>query len=84
MIAHYRVPLEGVGLERVKAAVEARNRVVHSGLYKKKKESDPALRQHVAVLREFLVRIFLKHLGYKGQYWSLLGADWRNFPSEST
>jgi hypothetical protein len=79
MIEFYAVPV--VGLERaINKAVQARNIVVHTGLYHdytKYRE----LYLHVVVLRELLKRIFFAMLGYAGQYHSMLnGPEWVEFP----
>ena len=67
MLKTYNVPLFGLELDRIGNAVAARNRVVHRGLYRSKKEQT-SLQEHVAVIRELLKRIFLTLLQYQGQY----------------
>lgn len=80
MLASYKVPLAGLSASRISKAVGARNRVIHSGLYRSK-EGKADLQEHVAVLRELLKRIFLTLLAYEGQYFSLLsGPEWNHFP----
>lgn len=80
MLKAYNVPLFGLELDRISNAVAARNRVVHRGLYRSKKEQI-SLQEHVAVIRELLKRIFLTLLQYQGQYYSLLnGPEWIEFP----
>jgi len=77
---HYKVPLVGVDLKDVKGAIDARNGVIHRGLYRTKEE-ERQLYQHVHVLRQVLKMIFLTLLEYKGQYLSLLnGPKWLQFP----
>jgi hypothetical protein len=80
MLMTYKIPLFDLELSRINKAVVARNRVVHSGLYRSKDER-MKIQEHVAVLRELLKRIFLTFLQYQGQYFSLLnGPDWIEFP----
>jgi hypothetical protein len=70
MCRAYGVPL--VGLDRhISHAIAARNKVVHSGVYREP-EGRRGLFRHVSVLRELLKRVFLAVLGYVGPYYSML------------
>jgi hypothetical protein len=76
----YTVPLAGIDLKEIKLANDARNAVVHRGLYRRSEERRQ-LYHYVTILRELLKRIFLTLLGYEGQYFSLLnGPEQRHFP----
>jgi len=75
------LPLANIDLRQIKHAIDARNLVVHRGLFRSEKER--RLHEYVVLLRELLKRIFLTLLGYKGQYFSLLnGPQWLRFPPE--
>lgn len=77
---HYKVPLVGIDLKDVKVAIDARNAIIHRGLYRSKEE-ERQLYQHVNVLRQLLKMIFLTFLEYKGEYFSLLnGPKYLQFP----
>lgn len=81
MLRDYGVPLVGIE-DRINAAVDARNDIVHTGLHDAPFQ---AFYLHVAVLRELLKRIFLTLLGYEGQYQSYLnGPEWITFPPTDT
>lgn len=80
MICHVGVSLEGLTPKQINDAVAARNLVVHNGLYRKKKDKDPALHEHISILREFVARLILELLGYRGQYWSIWRARYVAFP----
>jgi hypothetical protein len=79
MLRFYGVPI--AGLEKpIAAAIQARNVVVHTGVYRDPTEYRE-LYVHVVVIRELLKRIFLTLLGYAGQYHSMLnGPEWVEFP----
>ena len=79
MLETYKVPLGGLAWSRIQSALNARNSVVHEGVYEGKE--DEPLRGHVRVIRELLKRLFLTLLRYKGQYMTLLdGRDYVPFP----
>ena len=85
MLQHYAVPLSGLKWPMINKAVQARNLVVHRGLYRStptSSQSDsPHILRHVTVLRELIKRIFLSLLEFEGQYFSLLnGPNWIHFP----
>jgi len=81
MTRSYQIPLANIDLRQIKDAIDARNLVVHRGLFRSEKER--RLHEYVLLLRELLKRIFLTLLGYQGQYFSLLnGPQWLRFPPE--
>lgn len=76
LMKRWAVPLEGIGETRLRDAVYARNRVVHTGQH-----HDKSLWPHVTVIRELIVRIILTALRFKGQYATYLdGARYVEFP----
>jgi hypothetical protein len=76
-LKEYKVPLEGIKQD-IEPAVNARHQIVHRGLYN---SGDQSIRDHLAVLRELLSRIFLALLKYDGEYQSFLnGPEWKKFP----
>ena len=80
LAGQYKVPLGGVDLRDVKVAIDARNAVIHRGLYRSKEE-ERQLYQHVNTLRHVLKMIFLTLLEYEGEYFSLLnGPETLRFP----
>jgi hypothetical protein len=80
LIKKWAVPLEGIGETRLRDAVYARNRVVHTGQH-----HDESLWPHVTVIRELMVRIILTALRFKGQYATYLdGARYVEFPPSGT
>lgn len=78
MLKVYSVPTTGLEADIAKAIV-ARNRVVHTGLYRSQSRGE--IYEHVTVLRELLKRIFLTLLQYSGPYQSSRqGMEWKRFP----
>lgn len=71
----WSVPLADIGDDKIKAAICARNRVVHRGHYYDdgKEESNDALWEHTLVVREIVVRFLLAAIGYRGKYISYIG-----------
>jgi len=70
----WKVPLDGINKEAIKAAINARNRIIHRGHYyddTSGKQDD--LWEHVTVVREIVVRFLLTAIGYQGRYVSHLG-----------
>ena len=68
------VPLEDISQKSLRAAKNARDRIVHRGhYYEDAKDSDADLWTHVVVVREIAVRFLLTAIGYKGRYISYLG-----------
>jgi hypothetical protein len=81
MTQAYQIPLADIDLHQVKQAVDARNIVVHRGIFPS--DTERRLHDYVVLLRELLKRIFLALVGYEGQYFSLLhGPQWLRFPPE--
>lgn len=79
LVMRYGVPVVGIA-EHISKAVQARNDVVHRGLYDAV-EKNRDIYVHVVVVRELLKRIFLTLLGYQGQYQTMLnGPEWTTFP----
>lgn len=70
----WSVPLDGIGEDKIKAAKQARDRIVHRGhYYDDGKERNDDLWGHVTVVREIVVRFLLTAIGYRGGYFSYIG-----------
>jgi hypothetical protein len=70
----WNVPLNGISDESLRAAKNARDRVVHRGqYYEDAAESDADLWTHVTVIREVAVRFLLTAIGFEGRYHSYIG-----------
>jgi hypothetical protein len=70
----WSVPLGGIEDAALKAAKQARDKVVHRGqYYEDAKETDPDLWSHVTVVREVAVRFLFTAIGFKGRYISHMG-----------
>lgn len=66
--------LDGIGEDKIKAAKQARDRIVHRGhYYDDGKEGSDDLWEHVTVVREVVVRFLLTAIGYRGGYISYIG-----------
>jgi hypothetical protein len=66
--------MDGISDESIKAAKQARDRVVHRGqYYEDAKEDEADLWTHVTVVREIVTRFLLTAIGYKGRYFSYIG-----------
>lgn len=78
----WSVPLDDIGNDKIKAAKQARDLIVHRGHYSNLGAGDKdALWQHVTVVREIVVRFLLTALGYRGQYFSYMnGCHESTFP----
>lgn len=72
-LEEYKVPLDGINQD-IEPAVDARHQIVHRGLYMQVSD-DQSIRDHLAVLRELLKRIFLTLLKYNGEYQSFLNGQ---------
>jgi len=71
----WSVQLEEIGIGRIQAAKQARDRIVHCVYFY---EADPPrtsddLWEHVTVTREIIVRFLLAAIGYRGKYISYVG-----------
>lgn len=76
LLERWAVPIADIGEKRIKATLQARNRVVHTG-----EHHDSSLWPHVSVIRELVVRIILTALQFEGEYASYLdGARRVQFP----
>lgn len=70
----WSVPLDGIGEDKIKAAKQARDLIVHRGhYYDNGKEGGDDLWEHVTVVREIVVRFLLTAIGYRGGYFSYIG-----------
>jgi hypothetical protein len=68
------IPLDGISQDSLKAAKQARDKVVHRGQYYEDwKEGDADLWTHAAIIREVATRFLLTVIGYKGRYISYVG-----------
>lgn len=74
LAARWKVPLGGIDHASLKAAKQARDKVVHRGqYYEDAKETDSDLWTHVTVIREVAVRFLFTAIGYEGRYISHVG-----------
>ncbi|ODM75059.1 hypothetical protein [Bradyrhizobium elkanii] len=74
LAARWNVPLDGIDPASLKAAKQARDKVVHRGqYYEDAKDTDADLWAHVTVIREVAVRFLFTAIGYKGRYVSHVG-----------
>ena len=74
LAARWKVPLDGIDPAALRAAKQARDKVVHRGqYYEDTKDTDTDLWTHVTVIREVVVRFFFTAIGYRGRYISQLG-----------
>ena len=76
LLDRWGVLMTGIPPAEIKAAIKARNAIVHQGHYYE--ETPLALEErdlwtHVIVIRELLVRIILTALGFQGRYNSFRG-----------
>jgi len=70
----WKVPLDGISAESLKAAKQARDKIVHRGqYYEDAKETDVDLWTHVTIVREVAVRFLFAAIGYEGRYISFVG-----------
>ena len=70
----WSVPLDGISEDKIKAAKQARDLIVHRGhYYDNGKEEGNDLWEHVTVVREIVVRFLLTAIGYRGVYFSYIG-----------
>jgi len=69
LAAQWAVPLAGISDEQIKAAKQARDRIIHRGhYYEDDNNGQVDLWEHVTVARELIVRFLLTVIGYKGKY----------------
>ncbi len=74
----WSVSLEGINDNQIKAAVNARNLIVHEGSYN---ETDSNIKiEHFWVIREIVIRFIFTAIGYQGSYISHLGEFHANYP----
>jgi hypothetical protein len=74
LAARWKVPLDGIDPASLKAAKQARDKVVHRGqYYEDAKETDADLWTHVTIIREVAVRFLFTAIGYEGRYISHVG-----------
>jgi hypothetical protein len=70
----WRVPLDGISEDSLRAAKQARDRVVHRGqYYEDSKDGDADLWTHVTIVGEVVTRFLLTAIGYRGRYYSHVG-----------
>jgi hypothetical protein len=70
----WNVPLDGISPEGMRAAKQARDKVVHRGqYYEDAKETDADLWTHFTIVREIAVRFLFTVIGYEGRYISHVG-----------
>lgn len=77
LLEKLEVPIHDIGEARIKLAIDARNAVVHAGVYEDGDEGKADLWDHVMVIRELVIRIVFRSLGYEGHYTTHLGG-WRD------
>jgi hypothetical protein len=68
MLKHYGVPMANLDAGAIDRLVNARNDIVHRGLYQRENGEGVRLQDHVGFARELLRRVFLTLLGYVGEY----------------
>jgi hypothetical protein len=74
LAARWKVPLDGIDPASLRAAKQARDKVVHRGqYYEDAKETDADLWTHVTIIREVAVRFLFTAIGYDGRYISHVG-----------
>ena len=74
LAARWKVPLDGIDPPSLRAAKQARDKVVHRGqYYEDAKETDADLWTHVTIIREVAVRFLFTAIGYEGRYISHVG-----------
>lgn len=72
------VPLDGLDAEALRAAITARNRVVHRGYYyepERGSREQVDLWDHLLLVREVAIRFALTVIGYRGTYLSFRGGQ---------
>jgi len=67
----WMVPLNGISQKQITAAKNARDSIVHQGLYNKGNAKE--LWEHAMVVREIVTRFLFIAIGYQGEYISHLG-----------
>lgn len=82
----WSVPLDGISEDKIKAAKQARDRIVHRGhYYDDDEERNNDLSGHVTIVREIVVRFLLTVIGYQGTYISYInGYHFAQFPPQRT
>ena len=74
LAARWGVPLHDISEDRLNAAKQARDKVVHRGQYYEDwREGDADLWTHAVLVREVATRFLFTVIGYKGRYISYLG-----------
>jgi hypothetical protein len=82
LVQAWTVSLTGISDADIRAAIAARNLVVHRGHHDRQPD-DPDLWRHVTVVREIVVRLILAAIGYHGRYISHLGGyHFSHYPPE--
>ncbi len=82
MLCYYEVPINDIE-EDVKDLIATRNKIAHTGSFRRPEKEKGYIHHQLGILRELLKRIFMKLLGYEGQYYSsLAGLPWSHFPPE--
>ncbi len=83
MLRHYEVPIGDIEMD-VKDLIATRNKIAHMGSFRRPEKEKNYIHHQLGILRELLKRIFMKLLGYEGQYHSsLAGLPWLHFPPEN-
>jgi hypothetical protein len=73
MISRWSIPMDGLSIENVDAAISARNLIVHEGAYYKAGAQQTELWTHVTAVREMVIRAILTAIGFRGRYISHWG-----------
>lgn len=83
LTARWSVPLDGISDDMIKAAISARNLVVHRGQYYATGTTQPRLWDHISLVREIVTRFLLASIGYQGRYMSYIEkCHFTQFPPE--
>lgn len=72
------VPLDGIDEKAIRAAINARNSIVHRGYYyepERGTREQADLWEHVLAVRELAIRFVLTIIGFKGHYLSFRGGQ---------
>jgi hypothetical protein len=72
------VPLDGLDSDAIRAAITARNSIVHRGYYYEPERGSPDqvdLWDHLLLMREVAIRFVLTIIGYRGTYLSFRGGQ---------
>jgi hypothetical protein len=73
LLERWSVPMDGITNKMIRAAIDARNGIVHEGRYRQQGKNQQSLWDQVTLVREIVTRITFRALGFHGRYVSHLG-----------